>query len=261
MPAEINTPQLVLHQLNQSRGNRAVLHGLDLVLMPGELVGVIGPNGSGKTTLLRSISGRLPVTQGSVCIAGLDPSLEPKEARRHTGTVPDGDQLPPALSGNQLLELWSQAWQLGGIPAETIELAARVELAERLGEPLETWSLGMKQKLALLLALMPRPRLLLLDESFNSLDPLSAWTLRRELRAQCDAGAAALVCSHQIGQLEKDCDRVLLLLDGHWVKGWTREERQREAAAGRDLEDLFIAALGDRPAQQPVYGKGTPHGD
>lgn len=259
MPAE---PVLAVSGLHQTLGGRAVYPdpGLDLTVAPGELVGIIGPNGSGKTTLLRSLGGRLPVPHGVIRIGGREITEDPWATRRLVGTVPEPGLLPRALSGRQLLDLWCRAWQLPALPAETLELARRVRLHDRLDDPVGEWSLGMQQKLGLLLALLPRPALLLLDESLGSLDPLSAWEFRRELRACCQAGAAALVCSHQTGQLGRDCDRVLLLIEGRWAGHWDRQTLAREAARGRDLEDLFLEVLGAGDPPPPVYGPGGRHG-
>jgi ABC-2 type transport system ATP-binding protein len=259
MPADM---VLEVQGLNQVLGGRAVYPapGLDLCVRPGELVGIIGPNGSGKTTLLRSLCGRLPVPAGVIRIGGIDITADPFAARRLTGAVPEPGLLPPALSGRQLLELWASAWGLDALPPETLELARRVQLADRLQDPVGTWSLGMQQKLGLLLALLSRPPLLLLDESLGSLDPLSAWQFRRELRACCEGGASALVCSHQTGQLGRDCDRVLLLIEGRWAGQWSREQLEAEAARGRDLEDLFLEVLGGAQAPPPVYSAGGRHG-
>lgn len=229
-------------------GGHAVLRGVDLSLQAGELVGLIGPNGSGKSTLLRACAGLAPPQAGTVYIDGLDLGREPLQARRRFGHAVEPEKLPAVLRGRQCLELVGHARGL-----DAAALAAGFAVSQRLGltpwleREVGEYSLGTRQKLAVVLALLGDPPLLLLDEVLNGLDPLAAFALKEILRERADAGAAVLLATHGLEVAERFLDRCVLLLDGRIAADWDREAlRSMRANDDGGLEAAVVARLRGR---------------
>jgi ABC-2 type transport system ATP-binding protein len=216
-------PRLSLQGVQLGYGAQPVLRGVDLQLQAGELVGLIGPNGSGKSSLLRVCAGLLPPDRGTLQIDGLDPRVAPLAARQRFGYAVEPELLPRALRPRQCLELVARTRRL-----DDAALAAALALSERLGldpwleHEVATCSLGTRQKLAVVLALLGAPPLLLLDEVLNGLDPLAAFALKEELRRRADDGAAVLLATHGLETAERFLDRAVLLLDGRIAADWDR---------------------------------------
>jgi len=211
------------------RGVTAV-DGLDLSVLPGEAVGLIGENGAGKTTTLRAIMGEVSPDAGLVRIDGSPDPL----ARRRVGYVAQDRSLYPDLTGRENLEFIARARTLAG-PAldealdEALALAGLGPAADRLTRE---YSGGMGQRLSLAAAFLGRPLLVVLDEAFQGLDPGAALRFREHLVAHCEAGGAALVCSHNLDLLARVAARVVLLSGGRV----DREVRGGDVAA---LEACF----------------------
>jgi ABC-2 type transport system ATP-binding protein len=212
--------RLQVQQLHHRFGRNEVLRGVDLELNGGELVGLIGPNGAGKSTLMRCIAGLEQLQQGKVCIDGIDIAVDALAARRQLGVAVEPERLPALLSGQQCLEL------VADLRAQTAMLAESQALSEALGlmpwlrRPVGEYSLGTRQKLAIVLALVGAPSLIVLDEVLNGLDPLSAYALKQALRIRADAGACVLLATHGLEVAERFLDRAVLLLDGRIVADW-----------------------------------------
>lgn len=203
-------------------GPLQVLRGVQLQLRGGELAGLVGPNGSGKTSLLRCIAGTQDGQRGSVRIAGLDIHRNAKAARAQLGFAVEPQRLPRLLTGLQCIELIADLRGETASIAASLDLCARLALAPWLSRETHTYSLGTRQKLAIVLALVGTPSLIVLDEVLNGLDPLAAWALKLELRARADAGAAVLLATHGLEVAERFLDRALLLLDGRIAADWDR---------------------------------------
>jgi ABC-2 type transport system ATP-binding protein len=214
---------LRVQQLHHRFGRNEVLRGVDLELQGGELVGLIGPNGAGKSTLMRCIAGVEQPQQGSICIDGIDIAADALAARRQLGVAVEPERLPPLLTGQQCLQL------VADLRGEYAALDACAELSSALGlmpwlaRPVGEYSLGTRQKLAIVLALIGRPRLIVLDEVLNGLDPLAAYALKQALRARADAGASVLLATHGLEVAERFLDRAVLLLDGRIAADWNAE--------------------------------------
>ena len=226
-------------------GQRRVLRGVDLRLQPGELVGLIGPNGSGKSTLMRACAGLLRPDEGELRIDGLDFAHERVAVQRRFGYAVEPERLPPVLRGRQCLELVAHT---RGLDAPALDAAfafsQRLGLARWLDDEVGEYSLGTRQKLAVVLALLGAPPLLLLDEVMNGLDPLASFALKEELRARADAGAAVLLATHGLEVAERFLDRAVLLLDGRIAADWDKEALRalREESPG-GLEAAVVAHL------------------
>lgn len=230
-------------------GPHAVLRGVDLRLQAGELVGLIGPNGSGKSSLLRAVSGQ-QAFDGRVSIDGIDLRADAFAAKQRMGVAVEPERLPPTLRGRQCIELVAHTRGLGtDAIARAHATSEALGLARWLERDVGDYSLGTRQKLAVVLALLGEPPLLLLDEVLNGLDPLAAWALKQILRERADAGAAVLLATHGLEVAERFLDRAVLLLDGVIAADWSRDELDRLRRDGGGLEAAVVqrlrAATGD----------------
>jgi len=212
--------RLEVDDLHVRYGRQTVLQGVDLQLRAGELVGLIGPNGTGKSTLLRCLAGTQAAGKGRIRIDGIALDQDPLGARRSLGYAVEPERLPRLLTGRQSLELLAALRGEADSLARTWELADALQLGPWLDRLVHTYSLGTRQKLAVLQALLGVPRLIVLDEVLNGLDPLAAYALKSILRERADAGAAVLLATHGLEVAERFLDRAVLLLDGRLAADW-----------------------------------------
>lgn len=217
------TAALELSAIHLRHGPSHVLRGVDLRLQGGELVGLIGPNGAGKSSLMQVIAGTQRRDGGSVRIAGIDLDVDPLAARAALGVAVAPERLPALLSGRQCIELVADLRGQRDHLAQSWALAERLGFAPWLDHPVHACSLGTRQKLAIVQALIGQPPLLLLDEALNGLDPLAARALKDELRQRADAGSAVLLATHGLEVAERFLDRAVLLLDGRIAADWDRD--------------------------------------
>lgn len=245
---------LELHGLQHRYDEHAVLHGIDLQLMPGDFAALIGPNGSGKTTLLHCLSGLLRPSAGRVLIGGRDLAREPLAAKRALGFAVDPARLPPLLSGRECLRLFAGARGLDAIPEPTLALCATLSLEPMLDRRIGQYSLGTRQKLAIALGLLGEPPLLVLDEPLNGLDPLSAYALKRHLQQLArERGAAVLLATHSLDVAERFITRAALLVDGRLRRQWRADELDAiRADPARSLEQSMVEALAGESAADPA---------
>ena len=228
-------------------GGFTAVDGLNLSVAPGELFGFLGPNGSGKTTSIKMMTGLLEPTAGVVELCGIDVWRAPLAAKALLAYVPDEPNIFPKLTGWEFLRFIGAVFQL---PPELFqrraqELLELFDLSERAGELLDTYSHGMKQKLALCAALVHAPRVIFLDEPTVGLDPRSARTLKALLRQACDAGATVFLTTHILEIAEQMCDRIGIIQSGRLIAlGTVDELRQQGGDAGASLEDIFLQLTG-----------------
>lgn len=204
-----------VRSLGRRFGRRVALEGIDLAVAEGEIVGLVGPNGSGKTTLLRILAGLLRPHGGTVQVLGFVPWAERHRVMRAARFA----FAPPALFETLTpREHLRELGRLGGAPVEAgaiDEVLALVGLSDRADDRVATFSFGMRQRLALALALLPRPRLLVLDEPTEGLDPLAILELRAILaRLRAEHGLAILLSSHLLVEIDRLVDRLLVLREG-----------------------------------------------
>lgn len=240
----MSTPLVSVTGLSRSIGARPVLHGVSLAIEPGCRYGLVGPNGAGKTTLVRCLAGILVPPAGTVRIGGIDPAVDPEGARRQLSVAADPRVLPPALPGGAYLDLVGHARGLDDARARAASRIEALDLDGRLDDPIATYSLGMRQKLSIVAALLGDPAVLVLDESLSNLDPVSAARVKRWLVSMTDEdGRAVLLASHLLDSVEKLSTRVGLLHEGRIVREWTGDALARSRAEGVDLEQLFVDAI------------------
>ncbi|HET6763969.1 MAG TPA: ABC transporter ATP-binding protein [Longimicrobiaceae bacterium] len=250
--AEGAPPVLAVRGLVKTYAKRRAVDGLSFVAAPGEVLGLVGPNGAGKTTTLRTIAGILPVESGTVAVAGHDLVRQPVEARRRLALVPDNPQLFEQLSVWEHLDFTARLYGVAQWQPRAVRLLDELELGDRRDSLADELSRGMRQKLALACALVHDPAVLLLDEPLTGLDPRGIRTLFDLVRRRAAEGAAVVLSSHLLGQIESLCSHVLIVRQGRRVFGGSKAELRAEfPQLGPDasLEELFFHAVeGAEPA-------------
>lgn len=221
-----------------------VLSGVDLEVARGEWLALLGPNASGKTTLLHCIAGMLVPSAGSISVSGYSLRREAMAAKRALGFGCAPERLPQLLTGQQCLEIYAAAKGLEAIDEDVLALMEEFKFPPMLERFVGSYSLGTRQKLAVLLALLGAPALVVLDEAFNGLDPASALVLKRHLRSRVSAGrCGVLLATHALDVVERYSDRAALLLDGRIAREWSSAELAAlRAAPGEGLEMALAAA-------------------
>ena len=230
---------LEIRNLVKTYGNgpRAV-DDLSLTVEAGDIYGFIGHNGAGKTTTLRCISGILPFDAGEILIDGIDIRKDPMSAKRIMRYIPDNPDLYTFLTGEGYLNFLCDIY---GIDEETRreriqQYAAAFEIESKLGDLVGSYSHGMCQKLALIGALIQRPKLLMLDEPFVGLDPKAAHTLKSIMHELCENGCAIFFSTHVLEVAEKLCNKIAIIKNGKLVKAGPMDEVRGD----NSLEELFL---------------------
>jgi len=237
------TPLVQLRAVSRRFDEKLAVDRLTLEVQAGEVFGLLGPNGSGKTTTVRMIAGLLTPSAGTVLVQGADVTQAPLAARRSLGFVPDGAPMYPNLSPRQHLELVGRLHGLDEkhLQTEALRLLSVLGLDGRIDEPVGRFSRGMRQKTALACALLPRPKLLVLDEPLSGLDAPTAAMFKEVLRAWAEAGRSVLYTSHLLDVVERVCDRMAILDEGQLVGLGSLEDLRARAGEKGTLEQVFGA--------------------
>jgi len=224
---------------------------LSLELKSGEIFGFLGPNGAGKTTTIKILTGILPFEHGSVSVAGYDIKSEAVEAKKNIGYVSDSHILYDRLTGREYVDFLADVYG--------VSLSDRKERAERMLDLLnlrdafdaniKTYSHGMKQKIAVIGALIHNPKLWVLDEPLTGLDPQSAFALKELMRSHADAGNTVMFSTHILDVAEKLCDRVGIIVKGSIVKVGSVEEIKAASGEDKSLEEVFLSVAGGDNSQ------------
>ncbi len=229
-------------RLVKAFNGREVVHELSLAVPAGSLFGLVGPNGAGKTTTLSMATGLLRPDAGTARILGADVWADPPRAKSLMGVAPDGMRLFEQLSGRELLEY---VGALRRMPAATTaqradELLTILGLANDANVVVADYSAGMVKKISLATALIHAPRVLVLDEPFEAVDPVSGQTIRTILRRFVDGGGTVIMSSHVMELVEGLCDQVAVIVDGQVLAVGTIEEMR----AGKTLHQRFLELVG-----------------
>lgn len=229
---------LRITNFTKSYHNRKAVDGLSLHVEPGVIYGFIGHNGAGKTTTIRSIVGAQKFDSGEILIDGKNITTEPDEAKRVMAYIPDTPEVYDNLTGARFLDFVADVY--GVSSTERMErikkYGEQFELISSLGNTINTYSHGMKQKLIIISALLHDPRLLVLDEPFVGLDPKAAYTLKEIMRTMTGEGRAIFFSTHVLDTAEKLCDRIAIIKEGRLVA----EGSMEEVRGNESLEHVFL---------------------
>jgi ABC-2 type transport system ATP-binding protein len=226
--------------LRKRYGRRAAVEDVSLHVGRGEVVGLLGPNGAGKTTVIKMLLGLVQPDAGEVMLLGR-PGSDPA-ARARVGYLPELFRYQPWLSAAELLALHVRLARIDVPEREQRECLALVGLADRAGDRLGGFSKGMQQRLGLAVALVARPELVILDEPTSALDPVGRVDVRDIVLHLKERGVAVLLNSHLIGEVERVCDRVVILDKGRLAASGTLEELLGQRQVRLHLTDLSAAA-------------------
>jgi ABC-2 type transport system ATP-binding protein len=210
-------PSLVARDLTKIIGDRTIVDSVSFELLPGEVFGFLGPNGAGKTTTIRMLVGLIKPSSGSVEICGHDVRRDFEAAMRCIGCIVENPDLYRFMTGRENLEHFAR---MLGVPRAEIErVADLVGLGHRLGDRVGTYSLGMRQRLGIAQAMLGSPRVLILDEPTNGLDPAGIREMRILIRRLAsEHGLAVFVSSHLLAEVELTCDRVAIIHRGRILR-------------------------------------------
>ncbi|HEX9493275.1 MAG TPA: ABC transporter ATP-binding protein [Thermoanaerobaculia bacterium] len=210
-------PVLVATNLTKVIGKRTIVDGVSFTLNPGEVFGFLGPNGAGKTTTIRMLVGLIKPTTGNVTICGFDVRRDFEKALSNVGCIVENPDLYRFMTGRENLEHFARMLSLDASEVERV--AELVALAHRLDQRVGTYSLGMRQRLGIAQALLGKPKLLILDEPANGLDPAGIREIRELLRHLAhDRQMAVFISSHLLGEVELMCDRVAIIHKGQLLR-------------------------------------------
>ncbi|MBB3110252.1 ABC-2 type transport system ATP-binding protein [Paenibacillus phyllosphaerae] len=209
---------LAVKGLRKVIGRREIIHQLDFELRQGEVFGFLGPNGAGKTTTIRMLVGLIKPTTGSIHVCGYDLHKQFPEAMRQMGCIVENPELYPYLSGWSNLAYFAR--MMDGVDESRIrEVVQLVGLQARIHDKVKTYSLGMRQRLGIAQALLGRPKVLILDEPTNGLDPSGIREMREFIRTLAEReGLSVLVSSHLLSEIQLMCDRVAIISKGRVVQ-------------------------------------------
>ncbi|MFD1426490.1 ABC transporter ATP-binding protein [Kroppenstedtia sanguinis] len=217
MPAD-EEKILLVENVSKRIGGQEIVTDLTFDVRPGEIYGFLGPNGAGKTTTIRMLVGLIRPTRGTVQIGGYDLRKEPLQALLHVGCIVENPEMYPYLTGRENLEIFGRMND-EIIPERIGEVARLVELEQRIDDKVNTYSLGMRQRLGIAQALLGKPKLLILDEPTNGLDPSGIREMRRFIRQLArEEGISILISSHILHEVQLLCDRVAIINKGRIIQ-------------------------------------------
>lgn len=232
-----------LTNLTRTYGDLTAVDGLNLEIAAGELFGFLGPNGAGKTTTIKMMVGLLKPTGGTAVMAGFDIAKSPVEAKQRIGYVPDEPYLYEKLTGREFLEFVGDLWRMEADRrnANIDKYLELFDLNDKADDFIQSYSHGMRQKIALASALVHEPQILLLDEPTVGLDPKSAKQMKYLLKDFRDRGNTVFLSTHILEIAERLCDRVGIINQGKLAALGTLDELRVETGQkDESLEDIFI---------------------
>lgn len=235
---------LNIEHLTKTYREKKAVDDLSLHIAPGEIYGFIGHNGAGKTTTIKACCGILQSDSGEVYIDGVSVKENPIAAKAKLAYIPDNPDLYEFMTGIQFLNFIGDVF---GVSAEDRQARIRkyadlFELTNDLAQPISAYSHGMKQKLAVISALLHEPKLLIMDEPFVGLDPKASHILKELMRELCKNGGAIFFSTHVLEVAEKLCDKVAIIKGGKLIKSGTMEEVKGDAS----LENVFLELEGEQ---------------
>ena len=229
---------LRIEHLTKTYGDKRAVDDLSLHIARGEIFGFIGHNGAGKSTTLKSVAGILRFDEGTITVCGSDIVKDPLECKRVLAYIPDNPDMYEFMSGIKYLNFIADVF---AIPSDARQERIRrysdaFELTDSLAQPISAYSHGMKQKLAVISALIHDPKLIVMDEPFVGLDPKASHLLKELMREHCDRGGAIFFSTHVLEVAEKLCDKVAIIKQGRLIRVGTMDEVKGDDS----LEEVFL---------------------
>ena len=229
---------LRIEHLTKKYGEKKAVDDLSLHIEKGEIYGFIGHNGAGKTTTIKSVVGILDFDEGEIFIDGKSVKKDSLECKKVIAYIPDNPDLYEFMSGLQYLNFISDIFGVEEKDRkERIEkYSTAFEIKDDLASPISSYSHGMKQKLAIISALVHDPKLIIMDEPFVGLDPIASHLLKDIMREKCNEGGAIFFSTHVLEVAEKLCDKIAIIKGGKLIKSGTMEEVKGDSS----LESVFL---------------------
>lgn len=231
----------ISHLSKTYKNGKKAVDDISLEVAAGDIYGFIGHNGAGKSTTIKSIVGILDFDGGEILVNGLNIKKEPLACKQLTAYIPDNPDMYEHLTGIGYLQFIGDIFQVpAALRTERISrYAAALEIEEVLTDVISSYSHGMKQKLALISALLHQPKLLVLDEPFVGLDPKASITLRGFMKELCEEGSAIFFSTHVLEVAQKLCNKVAIIRDGKLLCNGSMDS----LTAQKSLEDLFMEGV------------------
>ena len=229
---------LKIKHLTKRSGDKTAVDDLSIEIKSGEIYGFIGHNGAGKTTTIKCSCGLLEFDEGEIYVDGVSVKDNPLECKKRLSYLPDNPDLYDFMSGIKYLNFVADIYGMTGAEREEEihKLSDMFDITKDLAQPINSYSHGMKQKLALISAFMHKPKLVLLDEPFVGLDPVAAHRMKEEMRQACNRGAAVFFSTHVLEVAEKLCDKIAIISGGKLIASGTTEDVKGDES----LEDVFL---------------------
>jgi len=237
-----------IYDINKSyNGKYKAVDSLTLTINDGEIFGFLGPNGAGKTTTIKMITGILNADCGEIKINGKNIKENPIEAKRQFGFVPDNPDMFLRLKGLEYLNFMADMYEVPSILRKDIieKLAVRFEMSVALGDQIQSYSHGMRQKIVLMGALIHDPSVWILDEPMTGLDPKSSFVLKEMMREHANMGRTVFFSTHVLEVAEKICDRVAVVSKGKILFCGTLNEMREHFKENETLENMFLEMTGN----------------
>ena len=230
---------------------------LTLHIRPGEIYGFLGHNGAGKTTTIKACCGILDFTEGEILVNGMSVKKKPLECKKIMAYIPDNPDLYEFMSGIQYLNFIGDVYKVPTDVREKriAEFAADMGITDALADKVASYSHGMKQKLAIVAALMHEPKLLIMDEPFVGLDPKAAFILKKFMRKFCDEGGAIFFSTHVLEVAEKLCDKIAIIRGGKLLASGDIET----VKGNESLEEVFLELVDDIKVEDGEAKEGEKH--
>jgi ABC-2 type transport system ATP-binding protein len=232
-----------LLNVNKSyNGKVKAVDNLSINIKDGEIFGFLGPNGAGKTTTIKMITGIIASDSGEIKINGINTKERPIEAKKQFAFVPDNPDMFLRLKGLEYLNFMGDVYEVSKKERkERIEsLAHRFEMTSALGDQIQSYSHGMRQKIVLMGALIHNPSVWILDEPMTGLDPKSSFTLKEMMREHADSGKSVFFSTHVLDVAERLCDRIAVINKGKILFCGTLDEMREHFKASGSLENMFL---------------------
>lgn len=232
----------VLNVTKSYNGKINAVNKLNLNIENGKILGLLGPNGAGKTTTIKMITGIIQPTIGDVEINGISITKEPVRAKEQFGYVPDSPDMFLRFTGLEYLNFMADVYNVdvNTRKSKIEELAKRFEMTTALGDKIQSYSHGMRQKIVVMGVILHDPKVWILDEPLTGLDPKSAFTLKEMMREHADAGNTVIFSTHVLEVAEKVCDEVAIINKGQLIFNGTLEDMRKEFKENESLEEMFL---------------------